>query len=85
MPLYTWHHQGARKPSSCATFTLSTHWGGAATGRKSLGSMHTGLLGSCLALCDPVDCGLSGFSVRDRGSPGNDIGACWPIPVAIPF
>ena len=25
--------------------------------------MHTGLLQSCLALCDPVDCGLLGFSV----------------------
>ena len=28
---------------------------------KSLVSMHTELLWSCPALCDPVDCGLPGF------------------------
>jgi len=32
-----------------------------------------------------VDCGLPGFSVRERGSPGKNTGAYWPILVAIPF
>ena len=32
--------------------------------KKSLASMHAGLLQLCLTLCDPVDCGLPGFSVR---------------------
>ena len=31
---------------------------------KTLVSMCTGLLWSCPTLCDPVDCGLPGFSVR---------------------
>ena len=64
MSMHTWGHQGPRKPSSCATFTLSCHWGRAATGKKSLASMRTGSLRSCPTLCDPVDCGLPGFSVR---------------------
>jgi len=29
--------------------------------------------------------GLSGFSVREAGSPGKNTGAHWPIVVAIPF
>ena len=36
MSLHTWHLQGPHKPSSCATFTLNTHWGRAATGKKVL-------------------------------------------------
>ena len=36
MSLHTWHHQGPHKPSSCATFTLSSHRGRAATGKKVL-------------------------------------------------
>ena len=31
MSLNTWHRQGPRKPSSCATFTLNSHWGRVAT------------------------------------------------------
>ena len=60
----TWHHQGPCKPSSCATFTLNSHWGRAATGKKSLASMRAGSLQSHPTLCNPVDCGLPGFSVR---------------------
>jgi len=38
-------------------------------------------------LCDPVDCGLPGFSVggREGGSPGKNTGTYWPVLVAIPF
>ena len=64
MFLHTWRHQSPCKPSSCTTFTLSSHWGRAATGKKSLVSMHAGLLRSCPTLCDSVDCALPGFSVR---------------------
>ena len=32
--------------------------------RKSFAPMHAGLLQSCPTLCDPVDSGLPGFSVR---------------------
>ena len=35
MSLQTWHHQGSHKPSSCTTFTLNSHSGRAATGKKS--------------------------------------------------
>ena len=65
MSLHTWCHQGPCKPSSCVTFMLNSHRGRAATGIKSLASMHTGSLQSCLILCSPVDCGLPGFSVRE--------------------
>ena len=34
LSLHTWRCQGPRKPSSCATFTLNSHWGRAATGKK---------------------------------------------------
>ena len=40
---------------------------------------------SCLTLCDPVECDLPGFSVREGGSPGKNTGAYCPILVAIPF
>ena len=44
MSLYTWHCQGPHNPSSCATFTLSSHWGRAVTGKKeSLVSMDAGV------------------------------------------
>ena len=62
MSLHTWHHQGPRKPSSCATFTLNSHWGRAATGKKSLAFMHAESLQSCLTL---QPCGLPGFFVRE--------------------
>ena len=65
MSLHIWSHQGHLKPSSCTTFMLNSHWDRAATGKKSLAPMHTGSLRSCLTVCDPVDCGLSGFSIRE--------------------
>ena len=78
MSLHTWHRQGPHKPSSCTTFILNCQWGRAATGKKSLASVRTGSLWLCLTLCDPVDCGLPGFSVRE--------GDLQPrILVAIPF
>ena len=36
MSLHTWRHQGPHKPSSCTTFTLNSHSGRAATGKKVL-------------------------------------------------
>ena len=46
---------------------LNSHWDRAATGKTSLVSIRAGSLQSYLSLCDPVDCGLPGFSVRDGG------------------
>ena len=43
-------------------FTLNSHWGRGATGKKSFASMRAGSFQSCATLCDPVDCGLLGFS-----------------------
>ena len=85
MSLHTWHHQGPRKPSSCATFMLSSPWGRTATGKKRLVSMHAGSLWLYLTPCDPVDCGLPGFSVREVGILQarilERIGQCWlPYP-----
>ena len=69
MSPHTWCCQGPYKSNSCTTFTLNSHWGRAATGKKkkkkSLAFMHAGLLQPCLTLCNPVDCGLPGFSVRE--------------------
>ena len=53
------------KPSSCNTVMLNAHWGRDATGKKeNLASRQTWSLRSCPTLCEPVDCGLPGFSVR---------------------
>ena len=42
--------------------------------------MHTGLLQSCPALCGPMNCGLSSFSVRDMGGYlGKNIRVCCHI------
>ena len=65
MSLHTWCCQGPRKPSSCATFMLNTHWGRAVTAKKNLASTHAGWFWSCQKLCNPVDCGLPGFSVGE--------------------
>ena len=65
MSLHTWHCQDLHKPSSCATFTLNSHWGRAVRTQNSLASMCSGSLPYCPTLCDPVDCGLPGFSVRE--------------------
>ena len=64
MFLHTWRCQGPHKPSSCTTFTLNSHWGRAATGKKNLVSTRVGSLRSFPTLCDLVDCGLPGFSVK---------------------
>ena len=65
MALHTWHHQGPHKPRNCATFTLNSHWGEAATGKKKKSCVYahrvTLVMSNCLW---PVDCGLPGFSVR---------------------
>ena len=69
MSLQTWCCQGPHKPSSCTTFSLNSHCSRATTGKKKKKSfvfMHAGSLRFCLTLCDPVDCGLPGFSVRER-------------------
>ena len=74
MSLHTWCRQGTCKPSSCATFTLNSHWGRAATGKK-LSFIYVCRITSVMStLCDPVDCGLPGFSVggREGGSPGKN-------------
>jgi len=64
MSLHTWCLQSPHKPNSCTTFTLNSHWGRSATGKKKFVSMRAGLLWICLTFCDPVDCGLPSFSVR---------------------
>ena len=78
-------HQGLQDANICATFMLNLHWGRAATGKKKDVFMRAGSLPSHPTLCDPVDCGLPGSSVRERGPPGNSTGLYWPILVAIPF
>ena len=83
MSLHTWCHQGPCKRSSCDTFMLNSHWGRVAT--VSPASMHAGSLQQCPTLCNPVGCGLPGFSVSERGSPGKYTGVYRPILVVIPF
>ena len=83
MSLHTWCVQSPHKPSSCATFMLNSHWGRAATDKKNSSFFVCRVARSCPTLCDPLDCGLPGFSVRERGSPGKNTGVYWPILVAI--
>ena len=59
--------QGPRKPSGCTTFTLNSHWGRAATGKKMSCACVCRGTSVVSTLCDSVDCGLPGFSVRERG------------------
>ena len=40
MSLDNWHHEGPCKPSSCTTFTLNSHWGKTATGKKKVLYVH---------------------------------------------
>ena len=65
MSLHTWRHQSPYRPSSCVTFTLNSHWGRAATGKKKPCVYAHRVFWWCLTLSDPVDCGLPGFSVRE--------------------
>ena len=81
---HTSHHQSTCKPSSCATFMLNSHWGRAAAGKKALHLCMQGCFGR-VRLCNLVDCGLPGFSIREGGSPGRNTGVYWPILVATPF
>ena len=49
--------------------------------KKGLVSMRAGSLQSCLTLCNPVDRGLTSFSVREGGFPGRQ----WhPTPILLP-
>ena len=50
MSLHTWRCKDPHKPSSCTTFTLNSHWGRAAAGKKNLASLHAGSLQSCPTL-----------------------------------
>ena len=52
--------------------------------KKCLVFMCTGLLRSCLTLCDPVDWPVRLLCQRG-GSPSKNTGAYWPILVSIPF
>ena len=79
MTRHTWRSQGPHKPSSCATFTLSSHWH-----KKSC--VYARRVTSVVSdFCHPADCGLPGFSVRKRGSLGKNTGVYWLTLVAIPF
>ena len=83
MSLHTWHCQGPHKPSSCATFTLNSHWTEFPQAKKSFVYVCR-VPWQCPTLCDTVDDGLPGFSVRKGDSPGKNTGAK-PELVAIPF
>ena len=74
---HTWRHQSPCRPSTWATFTLSSHWGRPlpAKKKKSFASRRAGSLQLCRTLRDPVDCSLPGFSIREGGSLGKNPGA----------
>ena len=76
---------GSLQASSCFTFTPNSHWGRDAHSKNCLASMHAGSLRVCLTLCDPVDCVLPGFCVREGASPGKKTGAYCALLVVIPF
>ena len=67
MSLHTWHCRGPHKPRSCNIFTFNTHWGRAVTAKKKKKScIYAHRVTSVVSgLCDPVDCDLPGFPVRE--------------------
>ena len=84
MSLHSWCHQGSRRPSSCTTFTLNSHWGRAATGKKKL------LIYACRVTSvmsySLQHCRLWSVKLLCQGhSPGKNTGVYWPVLVAIPF
>jgi len=85
MSLHTWCHQGTCKPSIALPSRLTVNGAELPQAKKSLVPMRAGSLWQCLTLCDPVDGGLPGFSIRERVSPGKNTGVYWQILVAIPF
>ena len=86
MSPHTRHHLGPCKPSSCATFMFNSHWGRAATGKKkSCIYVHK----VALVMSDSLrSCRLWPARLLCQGggdSTGKNIGAYWPVLVAIPF
>jgi len=84
--LHTLCHQDPCQLSSCATFTLNSHWGRAAIGKKKKKSCIYAcrvamVLSNSLQPCRmwPARLLFQGFS------PGKNTGVYWPILVAIPF
>ena len=69
----------AAAPPSCPTLT-----GAQLPQSKKVLHLCMQSLRLCPTLCDSVDCGLSGFFVREGASPGKNTGVYWPILVAIP-
>ena len=65
--LHTWRRQGPESQAA-GTPSHSAHTGAELPqAKKSLVSMRPGSFLSCPTLCDPVDCGLPGYSDRERG------------------
>ena len=65
MSLHTWHHQGPRKARSCAILTLNSPWGRVTTGGQKKCYVYACRVTWVVpTLCNPMDCGLPGFSVR---------------------
>ena len=88
MPLHTWCHPGPCKQSSC--IPSSSPLTGAelpqAKKKKKKSCFYACRVTSVVSgLCDPVDCGLPVFSVREGGSPGKNTGVHGPTLVAMPF
>ena len=85
MCLYTGCHPGPCKPSSCAIFTFSSHWGRAATGKQILVSMCTGHFGSVLLIVTLWTVAYQAPLSGRGGSLDKNTGVYLPILVAIPF
>ena len=75
MPLHTQSHQGSRKPSSCATFTLNSHWGRAASGEEKacvcvsrVASVTSDSLRPCRLWPARLLCQAGGFSRQEHWS-----------------
>ena len=85
MCLHTWCCQGPCKPNSCATFTFNSHWGRAATGKKSLVPICTGRFSSVQLIVTLWTVACQASLSGSGGSLGKNTGAYLPILVVIPF
>ena len=87
MSLHTLQCQGPHKPSICATFTLNSHWGRAAPGKKKKKKSCIYIRKVTLVITNSLrPCRLwPARLLCQGGSPGKNTGVYWPILVAIPF
>ena len=85
MSLNNWHCQGPREPSSCAIFTINSHWAELPQAKKKTCIYAPRVTSGVSSSLQPCRLWPTRLLCQKMGSPGKNTGAYWPILVAIPF